>query len=128
MDRCLVDTDVLIWYLRGQSETVNLVNGIAGNHELAISVISRTEILVDMKEKEKQQTETLVNGLVSYQITTEIADLAASLIKKWRKKGKTVTIPDALIAATVIAKDIYFLTYNQKHFPMLKNRFYQIGS
>jgi len=125
VDKCLVDTDVLIWYLRGRPETVELLTQAADQLYLAVSVISRTEILLGMKEKERSATISLLDSLSACTITTQIADRAGELIRKWRDKGMVVTIPDALIAATVIDQDIALLTYNRKHFPMAEISFYQ---
>jgi predicted nucleic acid-binding protein len=124
VDKCLVDTDVLIWYLRGRPETVKLVNQAADEFELAASVISRTEILLGMKEKERPATTALLDSLTAYTITAQIADKAGELIRHWQTKGSAITIPDALIAATVIDHDLAFLTYNRKHFPMPEISFY----
>lgn len=124
MDKCLVDTDALIWYLRGRPETVDLLRKAAGEFELAASVISRTEILLGMKEVERPATMALLDSLTAYTITPRIADLAGELIRKWREKGAAPTVPDALIAATVINQDLAFLTYNRKHFPMSEICFY----
>lgn len=124
MDVCLVDTDVLIWFLRGQEETVDLLSRVMEECELAVSVISRTEVLIGMKDKESKATLGLLNSLTSYPVTNAVADLAAEVVRKWSRKGKTVAIPDALIAATVLTGDLALLTYNRKHFAMLEERFF----
>lgn len=119
-----MDSDVLIWYLRGHAESVELLNTAVEEFELAASVISRTEILVGMREKERSTTIALLDSLTAYTITPQIADRAGELVQEWRGKGVSITIPDALIAATVIDQELAFLTYNRKHFPMAEINFY----
>ncbi len=126
MNDYLLDTDILIWYLRGKGDIVGLVQRLAENSQLHISAISRTEVLIGMLPKEEKQTKEFLSSLVTCPVDKEVADLAGEYIRLFRKEGVTVEIPDALIAATAVINDLILVTLNIKHYPMEDVKVYNL--
>lgn len=118
----LLDSNVLILHLREDPEVVALLTRWATQHELYISVVTRTEILAGMRPREERQTINLVNSLTNLTVDRFIADRAGRLIYNYTRRGFQVSFADALIAATALEHDLTLVTTNIQHFPMLERR------
>lgn len=71
-----------------------------------------------MRAGEEEKTERLLRSLKFYPVTWEIAKSAGDLYRHWRRKGKTLALSDATIAAVALANNLTLVTDNLKHFPM----------
>lgn len=118
----LLDSNVLILHLREDPEVVDSLTRWATQHELHISVVTRTEILAGMRPREERQTINLVNSLTNLTVDRFIADRAGRLIYDYTRRGFQVSFADALIAATALEHDLTLVTTNIQHFPMLERR------
>jgi len=120
----LLDTSVIIDCLRlrrGRREFLRQHNQ-AGDR-LACSVISVAEVYAGMLPTEQQATEEFLHGLESIEVTLDIARNAGGLKYEWARKGKTIEITDAIIAAVALSFDLALATDNGKDFPMPQLRF-----
>src|SRR3990172_4750952 len=117
----LLDSDVLIWFLRRRREVVDLVESLSAER-LAVSVATRFEVLAGAHEREKPATQNLLDAMVNLPITGQIADLAADFWRRYRRQGQTVQIADLFIAATAVVEDLVLITFNRKDFPMPEPR------
>lgn len=124
MANYLLDSDVLIWLLRGRKDTVDLVDELSDEGSPACSVLSQYEVEVGMLAHEKATTKQLFETLTVMQIDTAVASQAAEFVRRYKTKGKTLDPFDALIAATCVVNDLILVTYNPKHFPMPELRKY----
>lgn len=111
----LVDSDVLIWTLRGNAAAVAKMEGLADWHisavtymELAQGCRNKTELKAMQKAFEAESKDVLP-------ITESISDLACSLVEKYAL-SHSLHMADALIAATAIGHSLPLLTANEKHF------------
>jgi len=111
----LVDTDVLIWHLRGYSAATRRLDAL---DVLTLSAISYLEVLQGMRNKAelvavKKMLELRKATLlpVTEAITRRAIDLMESL-----SLGQGLQMGDALIAATAIEHQLPVLTANVKHF------------
>ncbi len=118
MARYLLDSNVLILHLRERREITELLQQWARVHYLYISVVTRTEILAGMRPHEKQRTMALLDSLDAIPVDEVIADRAGRLIYEYARKGVTLSLADALIAATALEHDLTLVTTNPRHFPM----------
>ncbi|MBI2340043.1 MAG: type II toxin-antitoxin system VapC family toxin [Deltaproteobacteria bacterium] len=109
----LLDTDVLIYFLRGDPRIKSL---LLLNHSFYYSYITKKELLKKpgLSTAEAEAIMRLLNRLRQVSIDGRIASLAGELLKKHRHRG--LKIPDALIAASSIAKNLTLVTFNRKHF------------
>jgi len=121
----LLDTSVIIdalRYRRGRREFLEQ-RSQAGDI-LACCVISVAEVYAGMMPSEAEATEEFFQGLECIEITEEIARKAGGLKYEWARKGRTLDIPDAIIAALALnLEDLALATDNQKDFPMPGLRF-----
>jgi predicted nucleic acid-binding protein len=112
----LVDTDVLIDFLRGVESSVRLILAMP---ELHISAVSVAELYAGVKSAhEERELVKLIDECEVHDVTRDIASHAG----KWKKKyfpSHGVQIPDALIAATATMKELPLYTLNVRHYPMI---------
>jgi len=120
----LLDSDVLIWQLRDQQETVELLAKLSRRGPLACSVVSIVEIQAGVRRGEEKKTSTLLDSLKAYDVTPAIANLAGTFIRDYRAKGITLDFVDSIIAATAVIHGLTLLTYNTKHYPMPEVKLY----
>jgi predicted nucleic acid-binding protein len=123
----LLDTSVIIDALRlqrGRRELLDLRNQ-AGD-TLACSAVSVAEVYAGMRPSEASATEEFLEGLECIEVTQEIARQAGSLKYNWKRKGVTIDIPDAIIAATTLNLNLCLATDNVKDFPMPELRFMKL--
>lgn len=114
----LLDSGILILHLRRQPGYLELIDNLASEGELHVSVISRFETVRGMRDREKQATFSLLDSLETVDVTSEIADQAGELVRSWKTRGMTFDDADALIAASALQHELTLITTNPKHFPM----------
>jgi len=113
----LLDSDVVIWLLRGRQKVVEHVEKLAGRGQLLVSAITRAEVASGMRADEERATLRLLDGLTTVPVSGDIADHAGKMRCALRKRGITVHLPDAIIAATAADLDAELHTCNPKHYP-----------
>jgi len=115
----LLDSDVIISYLRGLKETVFFVDYLFKiGSILGCCPVNIAEVYAGMKESERNETERFINSLRFFPISREVAKLAGNIICEYRSKGLTLSSTDAMIAAVAINNDFVLIIYNKKHYPM----------
>jgi len=114
---CLVDTDVVIDFLRRCEYAQKLLENWAGEGLLAISTLTHLEIYQGMKIGEEDATNVFLDGLISVVVDIPIARRAGTMLGELRSKGMTIGIADAIIAATALQLGAPLLTNNVEHYP-----------
>jgi tRNA(fMet)-specific endonuclease VapC len=116
----LLDTSIIIDCLNAKRNRAQQLDDLimVGGHTLACCSVSVTEVYAGMRPNEEQATEKLIRSLALLPITFDIARLVGLLKRDYSKKGKTLSVPDATIAAVAIHYQIPLITDNTKHFPM----------
>jgi len=121
MTSYLLDTTVIIDYLRGRPEVVGLIKRLfAEGSSLGCCPINIIEVYAGMREKEREDTEEFLENLEYYELSKGIARQAGGSKREYQKKGITLSLSDVAIASIAMANDLTFLTDNQKHYPMSK--------
>ena len=93
----MLDTDVLIDFLRGHPEAIRLLE--TSDHEFWISAVNVTELYVGVRDgAEREVLDQLIGLSRVVEITTEIAQQAGLWRRKYGRSHGT-SIMDALIAA-----------------------------
>jgi predicted nucleic acid-binding protein len=116
MARLLLDTGPLIRVLRGYQPTVRLVRGLGASERLAISTLTRMEIRAGMHPNEEYVTQRLLSRFENLPFDSPVADRTGSVIRKCRLEGVSISIPDAIIAATALSYNLTLITFNHAHF------------
>ena len=114
----LLDSDVLIWHLRGRDDVVRQVQDLSSRHRLGISVITRAEIFAGLRDKERKAVVEFLESCEAVPVDTAIADRAGEIVRTFRRKGVTLHLPDALIGASALERRIPLFTCNARHYPM----------
>lgn len=131
MTSYLLDTSVIIDYLRGKETAVSLLDNIEG--ELFSSYICMAEIyegVYRVSNKEKIE-DAAVNFFASlsgiYGVDESVAKKFGEIRAELKKKGILIEDLDLLIAATCLVYDLTLITFNYKHFSRIdKLRLYEI--
>ena len=117
-DSLLLDTDVLIDFLRGNSKAVAFVN--KNSSRIILSSIVVAELYAGVKgDAELTVLENFVSLFRTIPVTSEIARMGG-LYKRDYGKSHGVGLADAIIAATCEAENADLKTLNVKHYPMIK--------
>ncbi len=127
MSNYLLDTNILIYQLRGNPTVTNLLLDFNQQGSLGISAVTRTEILAGMRPKEEQATLALLNSLLNLPLNSASADLAGRLIYQYARQGIHLSFADALIGATALEHQLTLITTNGKHFPMPQLQLYLVN-
>ena len=114
----LIDTDVLIEYLRDNEKIVRKFTEVYKKEKkLCFSPITRAEIVAGLRKGEEGVTAKLFGLMECLKIDDTIGHKAGEYMKAYRASHST-EIADALIAATAHVADIPIWTLNKKHYPM----------
>jgi len=116
MKSILIDTDVLINFLRGREKARDFLASVIGEADLCCSVISVAEIHAGVKGHEQARTAELLDSLTIIDVTRDIAEKAGAYKRIMRAQG--LELDDCLIAATAFARHAVLATGNAKHYPM----------
>ena len=106
----LLDSVILIDHFNG----IDRATGFIGEHyeQLAISVITRAEVLTGFDEDTGALVASLLDRFTNLPIEPPVADLGAQLRRRFRWK-----LPDALQAAVSSFHGLSLVTRNTKDFP-----------
>jgi len=126
MSRFLLDSDIIIWHLRGRKEVTEMLRDLQRFGLPACSALSVLEVQLGVKKGEEEKTDRFLRSLRILDVNMEIANKAAQLIREYKAKGMTVDLPDAVIASTCILHDLILVTYNTKHYPITEIKFHPI--
>jgi predicted nucleic acid-binding protein len=114
----LVDTDVLVWYLRGYNEARVVIKQLPG---FSISVVTYIELVQGMRNKQElielKRNLNQWNTKILY-LTEEISIKASDYVDQYYL-SHSMQLGDALIAATAAVNEREVFTGNVKHYRFL---------
>ena len=114
----LIDSDVLIWFARGNARAVAKLRGLADSYISAVSYMELAQGCRNKAELKVLQKAFKSSTHDVLPITQGISDLACALVEKYAL-SHSVHVADALIAATAISHGLPLLTANSKHFSVI---------
>lgn len=117
----LVDTSVLIDYLRGEDGASELLEDERATGVLNASEITRLEVLAGMRPAEEDRTRLLLSTLVWHPVDASVAEMAGALGRTWLASHRAIDGADLAIAATAMLLGARLLTLNIRHFPMFSD-------
>lgn len=113
----LVDTDVLIDFLRGLEEARAFIAGLP--RDAAVSAITVAELHVGVREGDERRTLDAMLDTFRILPLEDATARAGGLLRRDYGKSHGVGLNDALIAATAQEQGLTLATLNVKHYPML---------
>ncbi len=117
--KTLIDTDVLIWYLRGNQNAYNLIHSL---DNFAISLVTHIELVQGMRNKKELKVfqNTLKNwGVKTIYLNEAISARALFYVEEYFL-SHSMQLADALIGATATEYGLTLITANDKHYRVIK--------
>lgn len=116
----LIDTDVLIWYLRGDRNAYDLISNIK---EFCISSITYMELVQGMRNKDELRI--LQKTLKQWNVKTifvneEISTRALYYVQQYFL-SHSMELADSMIASTCTSYGMDLITANDKHYRIVKD-------
>lgn len=111
----LVDTDVLIWYMRGNAKARAVIEGLLS---FSVSVVTYMELVQGMRDR--RELAALRRALREWNvrilyIDEEISIKAMFLVER-HFLSDSLRLADALVASTALTNGMSVLTANDKHY------------
>ena len=116
----IFDTDILIWYLRGNE---NASNAVVDSIPFKVPIVTYMELLQGMRNKqemEKMKGAFSKMGIEIIPVSESISRRAARLVEGYTL-SHSMEMADALIAATCIEYGQTLFTANDKHYRMIND-------
>lgn len=115
----IVDTTVLIDAARHKEPAYSWLRAaLRRPGEVAVSAVNVAEFFAGLRPDERPRWEAFVDELACWDVTREIAKLAGTYQYDSARRGQTIHIADALVAATAFTVGADVVTDNIKDFPM----------
>lgn len=114
----LLDTDVLIWVLRGRKDVIDKVSKLKATDNISISVITIAEIYQNIFPSELVEIEEYLSRHIIFEVDQKIAKIGGLYWQQYTKRLKNLSLTDCLIAATANVNNATLVSLNTKHFPM----------
>lgn len=128
MIECLIDTDILFFYLKGDKSVVAKADNYLSAAEfsyLTISEITYYEIRAGLEyrqaKKQIQQFEDFILTCRLIKITKSSLVLSAKEYARLRRKGIIIGTPDLLIAGIALEHGLTLVSNNIKHYRPIKH-------
>lgn len=115
----IIDTDVLVWYLRGNEQAFQLIEN---TKKFSISAVTYMELVQGMRNR--RELNRLRQALHAWDtkllyITEEISAKAMFAVEQ-HFLSHSLQLADALVGATAISHGLPLVTGNDKHYKMMK--------
>ena len=117
--RAFIDSDILIWHLRGNRKAHVFLTQLAASqeYELWIGAMQRAEVVFFMRAGEEALTHKFLSIFKTATVDQHVVDAAGTLFRKWHP-SHGLDVNDAILAALAQQVRGKIFTLNVKHFPM----------
>jgi tRNA(fMet)-specific endonuclease VapC len=121
MNRVLVDTDILSYYLKGEPTVINHFESYLNHfNSIEISLITYYEIFSGLLSKNAFKKLSVFEEFIAINqvlpLTTNSAKISAEVYASLKLSGKVLDDIDLLFAGIAIENDMTLATNNEKHF------------
>ena len=118
--RYLLDTDICIYFLKGNKTVVDMISSLDGN-DISISLITLAELQFGAYNSQRIQQNLervafFTSSLATLPLTADITDMYARIKATLSKAGNPVDDFDILIGATAIVNGLVLVTNNEQHY------------
>ena len=125
MKKYLIDSDILIYFLKGKQEVVERLSQIPLD-DLYISRINYTELIYGAYNSAKIEQnlkliEPFLENFTVLEFTKTSSLIFAKEKAKLKKSGKIIADMDLMIASIAIENDCTLISNNIKHFDRIQN-------
>jgi len=115
----LLDTSVLIDTLRARKGRKELLARLVGEgHRLTTTALNIMEVYARIRSGEETPTSLFLASLECFGLDCETGRQGGLLKNTWARKGKAISLPDAIVAAIAIERGCKLMTDNRKDFAM----------
>ncbi len=119
MPSYLLDTTVLIDYLRGHAEVRDRLRALAEQgHELSVCAISVAEVFAGLREEDREAVVRFLSKLKYFDLSFDIATVSGEHQNAFARRGRILKLTDVLVGATALSEEAILLTDNVKDFPL----------
>ncbi len=117
--RAFIDSDVLIWHLRGEKKARNFLRRLrdGGEYELWTGAMQRAEVVFFMREHEREMTMEFLSQFRTEPVDQALVDEAGALFRQWNP-SHGIDVNDAFLAASAKRTGGKIFSLNKKHYPM----------
>lgn len=114
----ILDTDIVIWVLRGNKSIVAAIDRLVSKESIGISTITVAEIYKNVFPIEMPDVEDFISHQELFPVSLDIAKTAGLYWNQYHRRLKNLSLTDCLIAATAKIHQAALASMNIKHFPM----------
>ena len=121
MENILIDTDVVIEYLRSKDRSATELIKLLQEHDVSLSSISEFELFLGAKtERHQNDLELLFSEVDVMPFDFGCGKIAATIWKDLQLLHQHLEIKDIFIASIAINNGVWLRTFNKKHFRGIK--------
>ena len=128
MDGFLLDSIILIWWIRELHSAPKIVEELSKEKPLYISSLSIVEVLRSLDPAEEEIAQKILGLVKSIPVDEKIAVYAVNYLKQCTKEGYRVDYISACVGGTAVVNDLVIVTYNMMHYPLLEAKFYPLAA
>ncbi|HHE38178.1 MAG TPA: type II toxin-antitoxin system VapC family toxin [Candidatus Cloacimonetes bacterium] len=117
----LIDTDILVDYLRGEKQAISFLENL--EQKLVLSSVNVAELYSGVRKgKEEEILKIFLQAFEIIPVTDELA-IKGGFFRRDFLKSHGIGLADAIVAATAEMFHCELTTLNRKHYPMIKDVF-----
>ena len=125
MRECLVDTDILSYYFKGEEAVIQNFRKYSEKFSfINLSLITYYEILSGLRFKNSNK---ILNNFIQFSrenniipLTIKSVNFSSIIYSELRKSGQAIADADILIAGIALENNLTLVTNNVRHFSKIK--------
>ena len=115
--RFLIDSDVIIEYLRGREQAIQYLESLEGG--LCVSAITVAELYSGVRDNDEEEAlERFLSAFDVIPIDQALARLGG-LCRRSYQPGHGTGLADAIVALSATSAGAVLVTFNKRHSPMI---------